>query len=286
MRYAPAQAFEGDDGPTSYALVPAFLAWTRSIANAKPTGRRDLLVFVNIAAPSSVAEEATSGLGADAASVARLTWYGVSAGRPVVNTLLAGATLDDKSKKTDRPKPVGLESLPATSSGWTPFPAIQSDIAMNVWVGVSEAKDGIPLLQKLGEALDARKGEVSVAVQDQVIPSRRAEVARVERSQSSQQRVAQMQARAKVDGAARAYKTACLALQLHFEDGASDPPDANALNADVEAARTAYGEYVERIEDYRKMMGTVDAGDAEYSEQRVRQLMADNLGEKTCGVTP
>jgi len=76
--------------PTAYALVPTRLSWNRSLMNGKPVARRDLLVFVNVSAPVSAANEATTGFSNNPASVARLSWYALSAGKPSVNTVPGG----------------------------------------------------------------------------------------------------------------------------------------------------------------------------------------------------
>ena len=166
IRYFPIARNAGDayQSPTAYALVPTKLLWNRSIVSGKTEAKKDLLVFVNVAAPATAANEATTGFSDKSASVARLSWYGLSAGRPAMNAKFVG-----------QPDIDGIfnDGLPPTASAWAPFPAIDKNQPLVIWANVTEARDGIKAFKKLGEALSARKAEVSTAIGNAVLPSNR-----------------------------------------------------------------------------------------------------------------
>lgn len=284
IHYSPEVPISKSDGPSAYALVPTQLSWNRSIQNGKPQGKRDLLVFVNFTAAASAAEESTIGINAQSTAVSRLTWYKLSAGKPAINTTLAGrfwgapADVPEAAQGTQ----LLINALPVTASSWAPFPDIKKNTPINIWVNVTEAKDGIRILGTLGEVLDKQKTAVSTIVQNQVLPANRQTVRNDKETAEIDAQLAYGKSVAKAEASERKYTFACKMLGDHVAaHGVSDSTVERA--ALVTAASDAFSVHFQDMADSQKSAIANDQKDPRYSKQDSEKLQDDNTLGKVCG---
>jgi hypothetical protein len=277
--------------PTAYALVPTRLNWNRSTVSGKPMSPRDLLVFINVAAPASAANEATTGFSKDPSSVARLSWYHLPAGKPAIDTVFAGRTpfatparvasqgTNDGTADAIQPEvdePINAR-LPPTASAWAPFPSTDKDQPVVFWANITEARDGIKALKKLGEALAARKSEVSTALGTSLIPSQRDAAELTRNTAEITDYKTYLTAVTASYQQSESFKQACLKYAA-----AAVGTDAAAISQALVAARTEGSKWLEQMYTAKQAGLKLEPIQQPYPDSTMQQLQTNLAGAKVC----